>query len=166
MAQPQPEDPRPARERTGAERCSCTTTSLPTPAGGITVLRVAGVVDFATLPVLVTALAGVLDRRPGDLIVDLAGVTFCCVRALSHLMCAHDEAGARDVDYALSGIGPLTQRVMRLLWSVEDLPPVHPTAAGAVIAATARQADPARAARPDMAGARHRLPHGRAILQA
>src|ERR1700754_3584431 len=75
--------------------CSCTVASIPVPAGEVLVLRVAGAVDLLTLPVLQSALTSGLAREPCHLLVDLAELTFCCVRGLSLLVQAGGTAAGQ-----------------------------------------------------------------------
>jgi hypothetical protein len=76
-----------------AALCSCTSTSLSSPAGEVIVLRVAGEVDLSTVSVLQAALADSVARGPCHLVVDLAGLTFCSARGLTLLVGAGRTAG-------------------------------------------------------------------------
>ena len=65
--------------------CSCELAIEPGPGGDILVVRVAGEIDMLSLHVLRDALSVAADRNPADLVVDLAGVTFCSVRGYALL---------------------------------------------------------------------------------
>ena len=60
----------------GPVACSCEFAIEP--GGDIVVLRVVGEIDLLSLHILRDALSAAADRHPADLIVDLAGVAFCC----------------------------------------------------------------------------------------
>jgi anti-anti-sigma factor len=96
--------------------CSCELDTETGPAGAILVLRVAGEIDMATLPVVQSALTAATDQRPGDLVVDLAAVSFCCVRGFALLATAARTAQADGISYALSGLPAHLDRVATLLW--------------------------------------------------
>lgn len=103
------------------------------PAGPILVLRVAGEIDMLTGPQLQTALFTALRRAPCDLVVDLAGVGFCCVRGCEVLADAARAARAEGIGYAVSGLSGHLDRVVTLLWSEEQFVR-HRSAAVAVLA--------------------------------
>jgi anti-sigma B factor antagonist len=86
------------------------------PAGPILVLRVAGEIDLLTVPVLQHALDAAVDQRPKDLVVDLAGVVFCCVRGFALLATAAATAHTNGIGFALSGVPPHVDRIATLLW--------------------------------------------------
>lgn len=124
-----------------AAQCSCTATSLPSPAGEIVVLRVAGEVDLSTLPVLQAALTNGLARRPGHLLVDLAELTFCSAWGLALLVQAGSAAAGHGTGYTVSAVSRHINRVWTTLWLESELPIRYPTATAGVLAARARQAD-------------------------
>ena len=124
-----------------AALCSCTSTSLPSSAGEVIVLRVAGEVDLSTVPVLQAALADSVARGPCHLVVDLAGLTFCSARGLTLLVGAGRTAGGQGTGYAVTGASGLVIRLWMLLWPAGELPIRYPTAAAGVIAALVRQTD-------------------------
>ncbi len=98
----------------GAVACFCEVATEPGPGGDIVVLRVAGEIDMLTLPVLKDALGAAMARRPADLVVDLAGVGFCCVRGFALLAAAARNAQTCGTAYALSGLSPRLNRVATL----------------------------------------------------
>lgn len=126
--------------------CSCSVISHPSAAGEIVVLRVAGEVDLSSLLVLQDALTGILARRPRDLLVDLAGLTFCDVRGLALLVEAGRTAGSHGTGYALSAAPRQAHRVWTMLWDEDELPTRHRTAGAAFLAAARRP--PASSNRP------------------
>jgi anti-anti-sigma factor len=90
------------------------------PAEPILILRVAGEIDLLTMSALERALDAALDaatdQRSGDLVVDLAGVGFCCVRGFALLFTAAATAQTNGTGYALSGLSPHLDRIATLLW--------------------------------------------------
>jgi anti-anti-sigma factor len=87
----------------------------PGPGGDIVVVRVAGEIDMLSLPVLRQALSAAVDRNPADLVVDLAGVTFCCAHGFAVLAGVARIAQNRNTAFALSGLAPRLNRVATLL---------------------------------------------------
>jgi hypothetical protein len=120
-----------------AAACSCTATSIPTPAGEVLVLRVAGEVDLLTIEVLQGALTSGLARGPCHLLVDLAEMTFCAVRGLSLLVQAGGTAAGQGTGYSVTAASRQTNRAWTVLWPVSELPTQYPTAAAGVAAAVA-----------------------------
>jgi hypothetical protein len=120
-----------------AALCSCTTTSIPAPAGEVLVLRVAGEVDLLTIAILQGALTSALARGPCHLLVDLAELTFCCVRGLSLLVEAGRTAAGHETGYSVTAASPQANRVWTVLWPAGELPTQYPTVATGVAAAMA-----------------------------
>ncbi len=116
----------PAR-RTAA--CSCELQTEPGPVGPILVLHVAGEIDLLTLPLLQNALTAAVEQRPGDLVVDLAAVGFCCVRGFDVLAALAATAQANGTAYALSGLPPHLDRFGAMLWSGQPCVRYRSTAA-------------------------------------
>lgn len=79
------------------------------------VVRVAGEIDLLGLPTLRDALNVAAEGHPADLVVDLAGVVFCCVRGFALLAEAARAAQSRNVGFAVSGLSPRLNRVATLL---------------------------------------------------
>lgn len=96
--------------------CSCELETVSGPAGPIMVLRVAGEVDVLTVAVLEHALTAAVDQQPGDLVVDLAAVLFCCVRGFALLATTATTAQRNGTDYAVSGMSPHLDRIATSLW--------------------------------------------------
>jgi anti-sigma B factor antagonist len=120
-----------------AALCSCTATSIPSPAGEVLVLRVAGEVDLLTIAVLQGALTCGLARGPCHLLVDLAELTFCSVRGLSVLVEAGRTAAVQGTGYSVTAASRQANRAWTVLWPVSELPTQYPTAAAGVAAAMA-----------------------------
>ena len=99
----------------GSVACSCEFAVEPGPGGDIMVVRVAGEIDLLSLHVLRDALGAAADRHPADLVVDLAGVAFCCVRGFALLAEAVRTAQIRNTGFALSGLAPRLNRIATLL---------------------------------------------------
>lgn len=120
-----------------AAACSCTATSIPTPAGEVLVLWVAGEVDLLTIDVLQGALTNGLAHGPCHLLVDLAELTFCSVRGLSLLVQACGTAAGQGTGYSVTAASHQTNRTWTVLWPASELPTQYPTAAAGVDAAIA-----------------------------
>lgn len=99
-----------------ATACSCGIDTATGPAGPILVLRVAGEIDLLTRSLVRTALDAALDQTPHDLLVDVAGVGFCCVRGFELLADTAHAARAAGIGFALSGLSRHLDRVLGLLW--------------------------------------------------
>lgn len=101
-----------------AALCSCELATELGPAGPILVLHAVGEIDLFTLPVLQQALTAAIEKRPADLVVDLAAVGFCCVRGFAVLASAAGTAQTKTnrTGYALSGLPPHLDRFATLLW--------------------------------------------------
>jgi anti-anti-sigma factor len=99
----------------GAMAFFCECAIEPGPGGDIMVLRVAGEIDMLTIPVLQDALGAAVSRHPADLVVDLAGVDFCCVRGFALLAAADRTAQTCGTGYALSGLTLHLNRLATLL---------------------------------------------------
>jgi anti-anti-sigma regulatory factor len=66
-----------------------------------------------------TALTAALAQTPGDLVIDLSGVGFCCVRGLELLVDNAHTARQAGIGYALSGLSVHLDRVLTLVWPEE-----------------------------------------------
>lgn len=117
--------------------CTCTVTALPSPAGEVRLLAVAGEIDLCSLSRLQAALTGVLAHRPDHLVVDLAGVTFCSVCGITAVMEAAAVAAGQGTGFAVSGTSRRLDRVWALLWPEVERPMRFPTAGTAVLSALA-----------------------------
>lgn len=124
-----------AREDPG--RCWCTTTAAAFPAGEVLLLRVAGEIDLSSLGLVEEALAAALLRRPIQLVVDLAGVTFCSCRGLRVLLDCSVTAAGHGTGYALSGASRQAERVWGMLRPDGLLPARYRSSGDALVAAEA-----------------------------
>lgn len=138
--------PTPGRDHDPGTYCACTAQTWAGPGGDIVVLAVAGEIDLLTYPVLHdalnTALFGTVDQPPCDLVVDLAAVTFCCIRGYVLLTETAHTAAATDTGYALSGLPRQLHRLEEILRHAgDDTIPHYRSAAAAVTAIRTRQTD-------------------------
>lgn len=122
-----------------ASWCRCSTTTVPAPGGQVAVVRVVGEVDLCTVDVLRTALDSVVAQRPAWVIVDLGGLGFCSARGLTVLSQAGDVALGCGVGYVVAGVSAWLDRVWAMGWTAAQRPIGFPTAADAVLAASAHQ---------------------------
>lgn len=99
----------------GAMTCFCEVATELGPGGDVVLLRVAGEIDMLSLAVLRDALGVAMARQPADLVVDLAGVVFCCVRGFLLLAGGARAAQNSGIGYALSGLNPHLDRVATLI---------------------------------------------------
>jgi hypothetical protein len=136
LAESRVHDVQPARVDAAA-LCLCTARSIPAPAGEVRVLRVAGEVDLLTIAVLQGALTSGLARGPCHLLVDLAELTFCCVRGLGLLVEAGRTAAGQGTGYSVTAASRQANRAWTVLWPAGELPTQYPTAAAGVAAAVA-----------------------------
>ncbi len=120
-----------------AALCACAPTSIPSSAGEVLVLQVAGEVDLLTIEVLRGALTSSLARGPCHLLVDLAELTFCSVRGLSLLAQAGRIALEQGTGYSVAAASPQATHAWTVLWPVSELPSQYPTAAVGVAAVMA-----------------------------
>lgn len=102
-----------------ATACSCDIQVETGPTGSILVVHVAGEVDMITIPLVQATLAAALDRAPRDLVIDLAGTGFCCIRGFELLADTAHTAARAGISFALSGLSPHLARVIALLWPNE-----------------------------------------------
>ncbi|MGI9001745.1 MAG: STAS domain-containing protein [Pseudonocardia sp.] len=114
------------------EMCRCVPEVVPSATGDIVVLRIDGEIDLLSLPVVRSAIAESVRRRPVDLVVDLAGLNFCCARGLDLLVTSGTTAARHGVGYSVSGLPAHLSHIWALLWT-DEFPPCHPTAAMGVI---------------------------------
>lgn len=84
--------------------------------GARVVLRVAGEVDLCSAPRLAAALDAALaaDEPSGELVVDLAGVSFCDARGLAVLVEAHHQALRADKRLVLAHPSAMLRRLLAI----------------------------------------------------
>ena len=84
-----------------------------------------GEVDLSTVGALEAAVAGAWRLLPTTVVVDLTGVTFCCIAGAGSLVAARSAAAARGVELVLVTRPGIIRRVLRTVDSF-----VSPPAAG------------------------------------
>lgn len=119
------------------ERCWCTTTVPASPSGKVLVLCVAGEIDLSTLGLVEDALAAALSTRPTQLVVDIAGVTFCSCRGYRMLLDCSVTAARHGIGYALSGASHHADRIWGMLRPEGLLPARYASSGDALVAAVA-----------------------------
>lgn len=119
------------------ERCWCTTTAVASPSGEVLVLCVAGEIDLSTLELVEDAMAAALLRRPAQLVVDIAGATFCSCRGFRVLLDCAVTAARHGTRYALSGASHHAEHIWGMLRPDGLLPMRYPSAGDALVAALA-----------------------------
>jgi len=152
----------PLQQYSHASVCSCSREILPDPGGDILIVRVAGEVDLLTYPAVAAALTEGVAAKPAHLIVDVAGVGFCCARGLGLFVVETALAAAGEgIGYVLTGLPRQLERLCSVVWAPDFLPVRYPSAARAVsaIRRSAPAPDAAREAgppdsRPGMWGSR------------
>jgi anti-anti-sigma factor len=96
----------------------------------VTIVAASGVVDMLTAPQLEEALRAALDKKPGNLVVDLTEVEFLASAGMGVLVAAHDEAGA-VTRLCVVAEGPATSRPLKLV-GIADIVPLFATVDEAV----------------------------------
>jgi anti-anti-sigma factor len=96
----------------------------------VTIVAAAGVVDMLTAPQLEEALRAALDKKPGNLVVDLTEVEFLASAGMGVLVAAHDEAGT-VTRLCVVAEGPSTSRPLKLV-GIADIVPLFATVDEAV----------------------------------
>lgn len=84
-----------------------------------------GVFDILTAPEVERRIAGVLEKNPTLLIVDLTGIEFLASHGMNVLLAAHGQCGA-GTTFAVVADGPVTRRPMQLI-GITDMLTVYPT---------------------------------------
>jgi anti-sigma B factor antagonist len=92
---------------------------------GVTIVAASGVVDMLTAPQLEQALNAALDKKPGNLVVDLTEVEFLASAGMGVLVAAHDEAGT-VTRLCVVAEGPATSRPLKLV-GIADIVPLFAT---------------------------------------
>ncbi|MFB6638930.1 STAS domain-containing protein [Streptomyces chartreusis] len=112
-----------------------------------TVIELAGDLDYHTAPEVRAALPG-LDLRPGQqLVLDLAGITFCDSSGITVLIAARNHALAADSAIALAAVPDHVGRIFRMV-GLDQVFPIHSTTQAAEASWSPHQADPTRPHNP------------------
>jgi anti-sigma B factor antagonist len=90
--------------------------------GRRTVVRASGELDLATAPVMRRALSEARALGPGELVVELSGVTFVDATGLAALLSAAQSVRADGGDLCLSSPSRMLRRMLRLLDLEATLP--------------------------------------------
>lgn len=107
--------------------------------GPLTVAAVSGDIDFHTAPRLRTGGLELIEQGHHQLILDLAGVTFCDSAGLSALIGIWHAAQGAEGSLALAAVPDRLMHILTLT-GLHTVLPVHPAVADAL---TARQQDSA-----------------------
>jgi anti-anti-sigma factor len=91
----------------------------------VTIVAASGVVDMLTAPQLEQALHAAIDKKPGNLVVDLTQVEFLASAGMGVLVAAHDEAGT-VTRLCVVAEGPATSRPLKLV-GIADIVPLFAT---------------------------------------
>jgi anti-sigma B factor antagonist len=81
---------------------------------GITIARLEGELDIATIPALRERLLGVFSPGMRLLIIDLSGVSFCDVTALAALIGTQSRARGRGIIFRLAAPRPQMAKLLRI----------------------------------------------------
>jgi anti-anti-sigma factor len=95
--------------------CWCTLESWNSAGGDIVVVHVDGEVDMLTHSIIAAALTDTMDQASRHVVVDLAGVGFCWVRAFALLAETARTATNRGTGFTLSGLTRHQHRIMTLV---------------------------------------------------
>lgn len=82
---------------------------------GVVRLVARGEVDLSTVGGLEAAVAGAWRTLPTAVVVDLTGVTFCCIAGAGSLVAARSAAAARGVELVLVTRPGIIRRVLRIV---------------------------------------------------
>jgi anti-sigma B factor antagonist len=98
------------------------------PSGSTVRVIAGGEIDSASAPLLRAEIDAVLDNRPGEVVIDLDGVTFLDSAGLSVLAGTHRRAAAEGVRLRVLASGRAVMRPMQItgLWALlgaEQVPP-------------------------------------------
>jgi len=96
------------------------------PAGVPVRLTVVGEIDLSTVPLLEAVLEPLIAERPGQVAMDLRGVTFCDVSGLTRLLAARTVLEAFGGELVLHGPCPSLQLLIDLVEPTLELAPPLP----------------------------------------
>ncbi|MCS0605045.1 STAS domain-containing protein [Streptomyces sp. LP11] len=91
------------------------------------VMELAGDLDHHTAPEVRDALPGLSLRPGGQLVLDLAGITFCDSSGITVLIAARNHAMAADAAMALAAVPERVARIFRIV-GLDQVFPTYPTA--------------------------------------
>ncbi|WP_055601988.1 STAS domain-containing protein [Streptomyces aureus] len=94
------------------------------------VIELTGELDHRTAPEVRAALPGAGLEAGQQLVLDLAGLTFCDSSGITVLLAARNHARAADASIALAAVPDHLQRIFRVV-GLEHVFPTHPTAGAA-----------------------------------
>jgi anti-sigma B factor antagonist len=77
-------------------------------------LDLTGELDLATAPDLLGRVRTALEGRPGAIVLDLSGVTFCDSSGINALMDAHTLAGAHGATLRVANAQRITLRALEV----------------------------------------------------
>ncbi|MET7682115.1 STAS domain-containing protein [Streptomyces sp. NPDC005423] len=104
-----------------------------TPGGPV--IELAGDLDHDSAPRVRAVLPGLVIAPGGQLVVDLAGLTFCDSSGITVLIAARNRALEAEASIVLSAVPDRVSRIFRIV-GLEQIFPTHPTAEAAVAAWT------------------------------
>ena len=81
---------------------------------GTTVVTVSGELDLASTPELTAVFTQMAERDPGEVRVDMRGVTFLDSSGISALVQAHKRLAAQGSTLRLDGVGDAARRVLEV----------------------------------------------------
>ncbi|MFI5801713.1 STAS domain-containing protein [Streptomyces sp. NPDC051561] len=97
------------------------------------VLELSGPLDHYSAPQVRALLPGVSVAPGQQLVVDLAGLTFCDSSGITVLIAARNHALAADATIALAAVPPNVSRTFGIV-GLDQVFPVHPSAEAAAAA--------------------------------
>ncbi|MEU5402364.1 STAS domain-containing protein [Streptomyces sp. NPDC005963] len=98
------------------------------PAGQV--VELGGDLDHHSAPEVRGRLAGLVLRSGQQLVIDLAGLTFCDSSGITVLIAARNLAIAAGASIALAAVPDQVSRIFRIV-GLEQIFPTHPSAAAA-----------------------------------
>jgi len=90
---------------------------------GVTRLHLEGELEATTAPLLDCLVTDALERRHGDVLLDLTEAGFCDVKGLDCLLTARRRARARGRRLSLRGASPLLQHLLHLTGAADVIGP-------------------------------------------
>ncbi|MFS2293379.1 MAG: STAS domain-containing protein [Actinomadura sp.] len=103
-------------------------TSITRDATGATRVAVAGELDIASATDFAIELAGLIEERGPDIVVDVSGLTFCDARGLAAFVAADGRARSRGGSVTLTGVRSQLAKILHVTRLDERF--MRPRAAG------------------------------------